>query len=439
MSQPLAPQTVFVNARLLDPASGLDAMGSLLVEGSRIVEFAPGLYETGLPALADVIDCEGHCLAPGLVDMRATIGEPGNEHKETLASAAQAAIAGGITTVACLPNTSPPLDDVPTLEFIARRARDAKAGKIHAYACATRGAEGTALTEMGLLAEAGAVGFTDGNRAIADTKTMSRVLQYAKGIGRVVIQHPEDPSLAGGGHMNSGELAFRLGLNGIPVEAEVILLERDLRLVEMTGAPYHAAHLSTGLAVDAMRRAKARGLPVTCDTAPPYFLMTEADVGDYRTFTKLSPPLRDEMDRRAVLAGLADGTIDAIASDHKPEDRDSKRVPFAQAAPGMVGLETLLQLALAPYHRGELGLLDTIARITHRPADILGLPAGRLKRGAPADLVLFDLERPGRIDAASFRSKSRNTPFDGHPVSGQVLMTYVDGRQVFEARELVHG
>ena len=437
--QPLAPQTVFVNARLLDPASGLDAPGGLLVEGDRIVDFGPGLYETSRPALAEAIDCEGHCLAPGLVDMRVTIGEPGNEHKESLASAARAAAAGGITTLACLPNTDPPIDDVPALEFIARRAREAKAAKVHAYACATKGAQGTAMTEMGHLARAGAVGFTDGDHAVADASVLLRLMQYAKVFGRVIVQHPEEPSLASGGHMNSGELAFRLGLSGVPAEAEVILLERDLRLVEMTGARYHAAHLSTALAVEAVRRAKRRGLPVTCDTAPPYFLMTETDVGDYRTFTKLSPPLRGEMDRRAVLEGLADGTVDAIASDHRPEDRDSKRVPFAQAAPGMVGLETLLPLALAPFHRGELGLLETVARLTANPADILGLPAGRLEKGAAADLVLFDLDRPGKIDAGAFLSKSRNTPFDGHPVSGAVLKTYVDGRLVHGERELVHG
>ncbi|MEM1400855.1 MAG: dihydroorotase, partial [Pseudomonadota bacterium] len=296
MSQALPQQTLFTNARLLDPATGTDEVGSLLIEGSRIVDFGAALFREGAPALADVIDCQGNCLAPGLVDMRASLGEPGDEHKETIETAASSAIAGGITSLACLPNTRPPVDDVPALEFIARRAREAKAVKIHSYACATRGAEGQKLTEMGLLAEAGAIGFTDGDRAIADSQTMVRALQYANSFDRVVVQHPEDPSLAGNGHMNNGELAFRLGLSGIPSEAEVILLERDLRLVAMTGARYHAAHLSTGAAVNAVRTAKANGLPVTCDTAPAYFLMTETDVGNYRTFAKLSPPLRTEDD-----------------------------------------------------------------------------------------------------------------------------------------------
>lgn len=430
MSQVLARQIGFTNARLLDPETGLDEMGGLLIEGERVVDFGSHLFSHGLPALAEVIDCQGLCLAPGLVDMRASVGEPGFEHKETIESAAQAAIAGGITTLACLPNTNPPIDDVPAIEFIARRAREAKAAKIHPYACATKGAEGERLTEMGMLAEAGVVAFTDGDRAIAKSNVMARALQYADGFDRVIVQHPEDPTLASGGHINNGELAFRLGLSGIPTEAEVIIIERDLRLVEMTGARYHVAHVSTAAAVDAIRQAKSRGLHVTCDTAPQYVLMTETDVGEYRTFAKLSPPLRNERDRQAIAEGLSDGTIDAVASDHQPEDRDSKNLPFAQAAPGMVGLETLMPLTLAAYHKGEMSLLAALACLTNKPANILGLAAGRIRKGGAADLVLFDADRPVKIDASSFRSKSRNTPFDGHPVSGKVAMTLIDGRIV---------
>jgi dihydroorotase len=233
--------------------------------------------------------------------------------------------------------------------------------------------------------------------------------------------------------MNAGELSTRLGLTPIPRQAEVMMIERDLHLVAMTGGRYHVAHVSTAPAVEAIRQAKARGLNVTCDTAPPYFALNEIEVGDYRTFAKLSPPLRAEEDRRAIAAAVADGTIDCIASDHAPHDQDSKRVPFAQAAAGVIGLETLLAVSLAIHHRGEAPLLDLLARLTIAPARLLGLPQGRLAKGAPADLVLFDLDRAEKIDVGKFRSKSKNSPFDGRPVQGRVLRTIVDGRTVFQA------
>jgi dihydroorotase len=262
---------------------------------------------------------------------------------------------------------------------------------------------------------------------------MRRALAYARGFGKVLIQHPEEARLAEGGQMNEGEIAVRLGLSGISRAAEIIMLERDLRLVELTGARYHAAHLSTAEGVDLIRAAKRQGLPVTCDVAPAYFALTEVDVGDYRTFAKLSPPLRTDFDRRALIAGVADGAIDAIASDHMPQDQDAKRVPGAAAAPGVVGLETLLPVALELYHKGAIGLIDLLTRLTVAPAAILGLPLGRLRAGAAADLVIFDLDRPWVIDAAEFRSKSKNSLFDRRPVSGKVVMTVVDGRIVHQA------
>ncbi|MEE8270971.1 MAG: dihydroorotase [Alphaproteobacteria bacterium] len=427
-----SPRTAYINARLLDPASGLDAPGGLLAEDGRIADLGPGLFTDGAPDGVRVVDCGGHCLAPGLVDMRVTLCEPGHEHKETIASVGRAAAAGGVTSLACLPNTDPPLDTGAGLEFIARRAREAKGVKIFAYACATRGAEGRDLAEMGLLAEAGAVAVSDGHRAIADTLVMHRALSYAAGFDLLVVQHPEEPRLADGGAMNAGQTATRLGLPGIPPQAEAMMIERDVRLLELSGARYHAAHLSTAAAVEAVRAAKRRGLTVTCDTAPPYFALTEVDVGDYRTFAKLSPPLRGEMDRRAVVAGLADGTIDVIASDHVPHDQDSKRLPFELAEPGIVGLETLLPLALELYHNGRIGLLDLLAKLTVTPADLLRVPAGRLATGGPADLVLFDLDAPWKIAVDRFRGKSKNSPFDGRPVAGHVLRTVVDGRTVFK-------
>jgi dihydroorotase len=422
---------LYRNARLLDPESGLDAPGDLLVEDDRIAAIGPGLAEARIGGDAETIDCYGLCLAPGLVDMRVQLREPGAEHMESIETGGQAAAAGGVTTMVTLPNTEPPVDDVSVVEFLARRAREVRLAKIHTYAAATKGLAGRELTEMGLLAENSVLGFTDGVKAIADALVMRRVLAYARTFGQLVIQHPEEPSLASAGEVSEGEIATRLGLPAITPMAEVIMIERDLRLVEVTGARYHAAHVSTAAAIDAIRKAKAAGLPVTCDTAPPYFALNETAIGDYRTFAKLSPPLRSESDRRAVVAGLADGAIDAIASDHAPWDQDSKRLPFSSAACGIIGLETLLPLSLELYHNGHLPLLEVLRRLTVNPARLLGLEVGRLTPGAPADLVLFDPEAPWRIDTELFRSRSKNAPFDGRPVQGLVEETVVDGRTIF--------
>lgn len=425
-----ADPILFRNARLIDPATGLDCVGGLLTEDGRIADFGPGLSAEGAAEGVEVIDLDGQCLAPGLVDMRVMIGEPGSEQRETVKSASRAAVAGGITSIVCLPNTDPVIDDVAGIEFIARRGRDVKLVKIYSYGAVTRGTEGREITEMGLLAHAGAVAFTDGTRAVANAGTMRRALSYAKAFDRTIVQHPEEPSLAGG-VMNSGEIATRLGLTGIPREAEIIMIERDLRLVELTGGRYHVAHISTAESVELIRRAKARGLKVTCDTAPHYFALTETDVGEYRTFAKVSPPLRGEMDRRAIVQGLADGTIDVIASDHVPQDPDTKRVPFSQAACGVIGMETLLPLTLELAHKRAMTLLQALACVTSKPAEILGLTAGRLTRGAPADLVVFDPDVPWTVDVERFRSKCKNSPFEDRPVQGRALRTVVDGRVVW--------
>ena len=420
---------LFRNARLLDPASGLDTAGDLLVEDERIAAIGGDLSAAARDA--ETVNGDGLCLAPGLVDMRVQLREPGAEHLESIESGGRAAAAGGVTTMVALPNTDPPVDDVSVVEFLARRAREARLAKVHTYAAATKGLKGRELTEMGLLAANGAVGFTDGVKAVADALVMHRVLAYARSFDLLVLQHPEEPSLAGAGEVNEGETATRLGLPGITPMAELIMVERDLRLVEITGARYHAAHVSTGAAIEAIRQAKAQGLPVTCDTAPPYFVLNETAIGDYRTFAKLSPPLRSERDRRAVIEGLRDGTIDAIASDHAPWDQDSKRLPFSSAAYGIVGLETLLALSLELYHNRYLGLLDLIRLLTVNPALILRLAVGRLSVGAPADLVLFDPDRPWQICPDAFLSKSKNAPFDDRPVRGRVQLTIVDGRTIF--------
>ncbi|HTZ35533.1 MAG TPA: dihydroorotase [Stellaceae bacterium] len=423
---------LFRGARLIDPDSGRDDVGDIIVVGDRIAAIGSNISAAGLGPDIEVVEADGLCLAPGLVDMRVQLREPGAEHIESIESGSQAAAAGGVTTMVALPNTEPPVDDVSVVEFLARRAREIGLAKIYTYAAATKGLGGRELTEIGLLAANGALGFTDGVKPIADALVMRRVLAYARTFDQLVIQHPEEPSLGGAGEVTEGEIATRLGLAGIPPAAEVIMVERDLRLVALTGARYHAAHVSTGAAIEAIRRAKAQGLPVTCDTAPPYFALNETAIGDYRTFAKLSPPLRGEHDRQAVVAGLADGTIDAIASDHAPWDQDSKRLPFSSASYGIVGLETLLPLSLELCHSRHMGLLDVLRRLTVTPARILGLGVGRLAAGAPADFVVFDPQAKYRVETDRFRSKSKNAPFDGRAVQGRVELTVVDGRTIFE-------
>ena len=428
-------KTAYVNARLIDPASGLDSDGGLLTSGEIISEVGPDVFKNGPPKDAEVIDCAGKCLIPGLVDIRVQIREPGQENKGTIESAGRSATAGGVTTLVCLPNTKPVISGMSQVEFVARRARKIGLSKIYPYAAVTEELQGKELTEMGILAQAGAMGFTDGDRAIANANVMRRALSYAKTFGLLIIQHPEEPTLASSGGMNSGELATRLGLPGIPPAAEIIMVERDIRLVEMTGGRLHFGHVSTGVAIEAIRQAKARGLQITCDTAPPYFALNETSVGEYRTYAKLSPPLRSEDDRLAVVEGIKDGTIDAIASDHAPHDEDSKRLPFMQAAFGGVGLETLLAVSLDLYHNGQMPLIEVLAKVTSAPANLLGLPAGQLAKGAAADLTIIDPGAGWQVKDNDLSSKAKNTPFDGRPVQGKVLRTIIDGRTVYRQKD----
>ena len=425
-------KVAYMNARLLDPATGLDMPGALLSEGEIITDVGINLFSSDVPSGIQVIDCAGHCLCPGLVDMRVQLREPGYEHQGTIISDSESAVAGGITSMVCLPNTQPVIDDMSVVEFVARRARLAGLTKVYPYGAVTKGLAGKELAELGLLAQSGALAFTDGIKAVADASVLRRALSYASTFGLMIVQHAEEPSLADGGDMNPGELATRLGLSGIPREAEIIMVERDIRLVEMTGGKLHFAHISTADSIDKIRDAKSRGLNITCDTAPPYFSLNELSIGDYRTFAKLSPPLRSEDDRQAVVQGLSDGTIDVIASDHTPQDEESKRLPFAQAGFGGVGLETLLAVSLELSHKGEIALLDVLKHLTCAPADLLKLPAGKLEKGRRADLTIFNPERAWKVNADDLISKSKNTPFDGRPLQGVVMRTVIDGRTVFE-------
>jgi dihydroorotase len=419
---------LFSFVRLLDPVSGLDLHGDLLLRDGRIADFGPSL---GRPDDAAVVAEQGAVLCPGLVDMRAALGEPGYEYRETIASAAEAAAAGGITTLAALPDTLPAIDDPALVRLLRARGDETGSLTILPYGAVTVGCRGEELAELGLLAEAGAIAFTDGSRALGSARLMRLALSYAKGFGARIVQHPEEPSLADGGAATEGELATRLGLPGIPAAAEVILVARDIQLAALTGGAVHFAHVSTAEALQLIRQAKADGINVTCDTAPPYFDLNETAIGDFRSYAKLSPPLRKDADRLAVVAALADGTIDAIASDHQPRDADDKRQPFAQATPGGTGLATLLSITLAQVHGGAISLGQAIELLTARPARLLGVEAGRIGKGLPADLCLFNPERIWQVEAGRLPGKAQNTPFDGRALEGVVLGTWKAGRRVF--------
>ncbi len=418
---------LFTNVRLIDPASDLDQPGELLVQGGLIADFGPSLGRPDVPTL----DGDGAILCPGLVDMRAALGEPGYEYRETIASAAAAAASSGITTLAALPDSLPAIDDPALVRLLRARGEETGSLAILPYGAVTRGCHGKEMAEIGLLREAGAVAFTDGRRAVGDARMMRLALSYARGFGARIVQHPEDPALADGGAATEGELATRLGLPGIPAAAEAVLVARDIRLAQLTGGALHFAHVSTAEALMLIRRAKRDNLDVTCDTAPPYFDLNETAIGDFRTYAKLSPPLRPEADRMAICEGLADGTIDAVASDHQPRDADDKRLPFALASPGGAGLATLLAVTLAQVHGNGLPLLRALDLLTARPARVLGIEAGRLAKGLPADLCLFDLERIWKVEAGLLPGKAPNTPFDGRALEGRVVGTWKAGRRVF--------
>jgi dihydroorotase len=420
--------TVIAGARVMDPATGHDAVADVLIQNGVVADIGLG---QGRPDGAELIEARDCVLSPGLFDMRVELGEPGREDRETIKSVCRAAAAGGITSLCALPDSVPATDDPALVRALIARGEDTGSLSIHPYGAVTRDCAGEQMAELGLMQEAGAVAFTDGARAIGPARLMRLVLAYTRGFGGIIVQHPEDPSLAGGGAATQGELATRLGLPAIPAVAEAIQVARDIALARDTGGRLHFAHVSTGAALALIRAAKAEGVAVTCDTAPPYFDLNEIAIGNFRTYAKLSPPLRTEADREAVVAALADGTIDAIASDHQPRDADDKRLPFALASAGGTGIATLLPITLAQFHSGKISLMRAIELMTAGPARLLGLSVGRIARGEAADLCLFHPDRAWKIESGKLPGKAQNTPFDGRAVEGRVTGTWKAGRRVF--------
>jgi dihydroorotase len=423
---------LLANAHVIDPSRDFDGPGDVLIADGMIRDARRGIGAAGVPEGTDIINCAGKVVAPGLVDMRAFVGEPGASHRETFASASRAAAAGGITTIVCQPDTSPTIDNSATVDFVLRRARDTAIVNIHPMAALTKGLEGHEMTEIGLLKAAGAVAFTDADKSITNAQIMRRALTYARDFDALIVHYTEDPDLVGEGVMNEGERASRLGLMGIPNAAEAIMLERDMRLVALTGGRYHAASLTCIESIEILKRARDAGLRVSASASINHLTLNENDIGPYRSYLKLSPPLRTEENRRALVAAVASGLIDVIMSDHNPQDVETKRLPFAEAAPGAIGLETMLSAGLRLVHSGELSFTQLISAMSTRPAELLGLPGGTLRPGAVADIIVIDADVPWVLDPADLKSQCKNTPFDEARFTGRVARTIVGGRTVYE-------
>ncbi|MEM6615597.1 MAG: dihydroorotase [Pseudomonadota bacterium] len=427
-----APRTVFVNATLIDPDAGTETIGGLLVEDGVIAAVGKNVTADTVGS-AKVIEAAGRCLSPGLIDARVFTGEPGAEHRETLATAGNAAAAGGVTTMILMPDTDPVIDDIALVDFLLRRAQATSKVKVATTAALSKGLSGTEMTELRLLADAGAVAFTDGRKTVSDALFFRRVMTYARDFGGLIMNHVQEPSLAGQGVMNEGEFASRLGLRGIPMEAETIQLDRDLSLTNLTGGRYHAAMISCRGSIERVAQAKNDGISVTCGVSVNHLTLNEADVGQYRTFCKLSPPLRTEDERLATIDAVRDGLIDLIVSSHDPQDVEDKRRPFEEANYGAVGVETMLPALLRLYHAGHMGLAALLKPLTANPASMFGFESGRLKKGAPADLCLFDPNETWTLERDMLKSRAKNTPFDEADFKGRVHMTLVDGHVVFDA------
>ncbi len=423
---------LLANARMIDPSRDLDSHGDVLIADGVIRDARRGIGAAGVPEGTEIINCAGKVVAPGLIDIRAFVGEPGTGHRETFASASQAAAAGGITTIVCQPNTNPIIDNSATVDFVMRRARDTAIVNIHPMAALTKGMRGEEMTEFGLLKAAGAVAFTDGAHSVMNAQVMRRALTYGRDFDALIVHYTEDPNLVGEGVMNEGELASRLGLFGIPCASEAVVLERDMRLVTLTGGRYHAASLTCAELLAILQKARDAGLNVSASASINHLTLNENDIGPYRTFLKLSPPLRSEDDRLALVAAIASGLIDVVMSDHNPQDVEVKRLPFAEAATGAIGLETMLAAGLRLVHNDEIKLTSLIRAMSTRPAELLGLPGGTLRPGSHADIIVIDMDTPWILDPSDLKSQCKNTPFDEARFTGRVIRTIVGGRTVFE-------
>ncbi len=423
---------IFTNARIVDPTQKIDKLGSLTVENKKIVELSFNNQNLKKNKSHQIIDCKKLILAPGFVDLKCHLRVPGDEHKENLSYASEAAASSGITSLVCMPNTNPIIDNVSIVELLQRKARKESHVKIFSTASITRKLEGKELSEFGLLKEAGALAFTDATMAVNSTSVMYKALKYASAFDILLMQHPEDKELSSGGSMTSGKLSTELGIKGIPIEAEVIQVERDIRLAEMTSGKIHFLNISTGLAIDAIQNAQKKGLKVSCSTSPHYFSLDETDIKKWRTFAKLSPPLRDKINLNCTKEGIVNNVITCITSDHSPHDTDSKRLPFEIALPGSIGFESLLPLTLNLIKEKKLGLLKLIELISTNPAKLLNLNAGSLKIGNNADIVLFDPNSKIKLSSELIKSKSKNFPYENKLAFGKIYLTMVDGKIIFK-------
>jgi dihydroorotase len=422
---------VLKNARIIDPSRSLDEVGTIIVgHDGMILASGADAQNQGAPEGAEIRDCRGLTAVPGLVDARVFVGEPGSEHRETIASASRAAAAGGITSFIMMPETDPVIDDIALVEFVKKTARDTASVNVYPAAALTKGMTSGEMTEMGLLQMAGAVAFTNGRHGLNDTQVLRRAMTYAREFDAVIALETREKYLAANGVMNEGLLASWLGLGGIPRETEIIPLERDLRIAGLTRAKYHASQISVPESVEAIEVARKRGAKVTCGISINHLSLNENDIGEYRTFFKLYPPLRSEDDRMAMVEALAKGQIDIIVSSHDPQDVDTKRLPFGEAADGAIGLETMLSAALRLHHAGQVPLMRLIDAMSTRPAQIFGLPGGTLKPGAAGDIALIDLDEPWLVSRDSLLARSKNTAFEDARFSGRAVATYVAGRCV---------
>lgn len=424
-------KVAYINARLIDPLTGLDIKGELLTIGDKIADFGTNIFGSSIPADATIIDCKNHILAPGLIDLQVHFREPGQTHKEDIYTGSKSAASGGITTVVCQPNTKPTIDNVDILDLVHYRAQEKSHVNLKVYACISKEMKGEELTDMGKLIEAGAVGFTDDGLPVMSANLMRRAFEYSSMFNTVIAQHAEDLNLTHGGCMNEGKISFELGLTGMPAIAESVIIARDILLLKEYGGRYHVLHVSSKDSVEVIRWGKSLGLNITCEAAPHHFALTDEAVRTHGTYAKMNPPLKTEVDRLAIIEGLKDGTVDAIATDHAPHEEAVKNCPMQSAAFGIVGLETMLPISLELYHQKILTLQQVLAKMTCNAAKIINSPAGVIAKGAPADLTLIDLEQDWTIDISKFSSKSKNSPFDGRKVKGRAIITIVGGEIVY--------